>query len=524
MTTNEDSAVDNSDFIGHGSSTSKYLLLKVPSYEDSVGSVSGTALYQAAKDTYLNLGRGMGQGASSSAPGWPATFGSPSSPTWTEQGLAAGALTNAKLAPPQRSGEDLLAFFGGFIDDKRLRSTGGTFNAHGTPPNENTARSSSAAVSSPTATASSSGDGRNLQVTKLIPDYVGWRDHTDGHRITTTRGDKIEIIGGNYKLVSLGRGTGVATYEMSGGITIGADQSPGNTTSVTYRPVPTASGESGWKVVEQVVKGNTVERFHGTKREEFFGDKLISVIGSPDENTSGLSVGDNQNGDAEVYVGGATVATATTTVSSWDSELSSYAYPTKWDKEDDVPPKLQRPEIHQSTWAASVTEFMRVEGGHKAQNHFKGDHEERNIFEKGHKNETTMHGVADYYQEIWHLLGSGGFMERFEGSFVQFFGGSSTTIGIANRFELYVSFEEQLNLGLLLGLSVGAHFEVNLAYSKGFDLFEDKFSVGATKVKMSEANTYLSKIITELNEVKQVLSDSQTALTINQTAVLTKIA
>src|SRR5690606_32659996 len=33
----------------------------------------------------------------------------------------------------------------------------------------------------------------------------GWRDHSDGNRITTTYGDKVEVIRGNYKMVILGR-------------------------------------------------------------------------------------------------------------------------------------------------------------------------------------------------------------------------------------------------------------------------------------------------------------------------------
>lgn len=51
----------------------------------------------------------------------------------------------------------------------------------------------------------------------------GWRDHTDGNRITTTRGDKVEVIRGNYKLLVLGRqnpataGTNVSGVDMSGG-------------------------------------------------------------------------------------------------------------------------------------------------------------------------------------------------------------------------------------------------------------------------------------------------------------------
>jgi len=42
-------------------------------------------------------------------------------------------------------------------------------------------------------------------VTKTLHTRGGWRDHTDGNRITTTRGDKVEVVGGNYRMVVLGR-------------------------------------------------------------------------------------------------------------------------------------------------------------------------------------------------------------------------------------------------------------------------------------------------------------------------------
>jgi hypothetical protein len=40
---------------------------------------------------------------------------------------------------------------------------------------------------------------------KYLHTRGGWRDHSDGNRITTTYGDKIEVIRGNYKLMVLGR-------------------------------------------------------------------------------------------------------------------------------------------------------------------------------------------------------------------------------------------------------------------------------------------------------------------------------
>lgn len=490
MATNEDAQTSNDDFVGHDA-THKALLLKVPDYEDS-----GQNLYTARKDTLAMFGRVSGV-----------------------RGLGA-----AVDSPNVNTGDDLLGAFGGFIDDTRLRGTGtsigGTFNGSGTPPNETAARVS-ATYSAPGATASTAGTGRNLKATQLIPDYTGWRDHTDGHRITTTRGDKIEIVGGNYTVVSLGRGTGVSSLEMSGGITIASDEAPGNTTSVTWRPLPSNSSESGWKVVEQVVKGNQVERFHGTKREEFYGDKLVSVIGSPSENTVYLTVDPGHNGDPETYVGDTSPYTAAKNVAT-QGTLETYAFPTKWDLEDDTPPKLQRPDIHSSTWANSIQEYTHVEGTAKEQRHHKGSHHEVNIYDEGHTNEITL-GNGEYYQEVWHLLGAGGFFERFEGSFLQMFAGSSTTIGLANRFELYVSTEEQLNLGVLLGLSVGMNIELNFPHKGQIDLYEEKVDIQGTKVKVSEISTHLNDTITRLNAAKTILTENETLLTKSTNAVFQKL-
>jgi hypothetical protein len=47
-------------------------------------------------------------------------------------------------------------------------------------------------------------DYRTLESSQLHT-KGGWRDHSDGNRITTTRGDKVEVIRGNYKLIVLGR-------------------------------------------------------------------------------------------------------------------------------------------------------------------------------------------------------------------------------------------------------------------------------------------------------------------------------
>jgi hypothetical protein len=48
-------------------------------------------------------------------------------------------------------------------------------------------------------------DERYLFHSKHMLTKGGWRDHSDGNRISTTYGDKLEVIRGNYKLVVMGR-------------------------------------------------------------------------------------------------------------------------------------------------------------------------------------------------------------------------------------------------------------------------------------------------------------------------------
>ena len=89
-------------------------------------------------------------------------------------------------------GEDLACLVQGFADDARDRGASAP-----TRPPRTTLDSRSPA-------ASSSIDARRAE-SIVLHTKGGWRDHTDGNRVTTTRGDKVEVIRGNYKLVVLGR-------------------------------------------------------------------------------------------------------------------------------------------------------------------------------------------------------------------------------------------------------------------------------------------------------------------------------
>src|SRR6185437_14379995 len=98
----------------------------------------------------------------------------------------------ASPAAPRSTGEDLAAYATTFLDDDRKRDGCPNF----VPVAERKAE------------------------TARLHTKGGWRDHSDGNRITTTRGDKVEVVRGNYQLVVLGRqddASGETGWDVSGG-------------------------------------------------------------------------------------------------------------------------------------------------------------------------------------------------------------------------------------------------------------------------------------------------------------------
>jgi hypothetical protein len=123
------------------------------------------------------------------------------------------------------------------------------------------------------------GVGATVDESAVLHTKGGWRDHSDGNRITTTYGDKIEIIRGSYKMVVLGRQDAPADsagWDLSGQhVQDWGYSMPG--ASVVLEWVPLYGGS--W------LQKNSTEIFHswnrtaGNKRDEYWGDLLESYVG-----------------------------------------------------------------------------------------------------------------------------------------------------------------------------------------------------------------------------------------------------
>lgn len=167
--------------------------------------------------------------------------------------LRLGAVKDQSIAAnpnaPKGQGEDLAALITDFIDDTRVRE--------GCPD-----------YLTP--------EVRQAE-TALLHSKGGWRDHSDGNRITTTRGDKIEVIKGNYRMLILGRQNDAAGWDVSGGHV--------GQTSITYEggaSIEYSTEDYGgtWVTVEHTVKGHVHTAYHGKTYDYYCGEIVESITGS----------------------------------------------------------------------------------------------------------------------------------------------------------------------------------------------------------------------------------------------------
>lgn len=166
--------------------------------------------------------------------------------------LRLGAVKDPSLAgspgAPKASGEDLAALVTSFIDDTRKRD-----GCPGFIP-----------------------EAERQAETANLHSKGGWRDHSDGNRITTTRGDKVEVIQGNYRMLVLGRQDDKAGWDVSGGHI--QDATDLWTAATTIEWVQNYNGT--WKVTEKTEKGDVDTTYHGDTFDRFYGNKQTSITGS----------------------------------------------------------------------------------------------------------------------------------------------------------------------------------------------------------------------------------------------------
>jgi hypothetical protein len=125
---------------------------------------------------------------------------------------------------------------------------------------------------------------------------TGWREHTDGNRISTTRGDRIDVVYGNYKMVVMGRqsepGDAMA-WDVSGNHIqdFGGGTMPGASVTLEWVNTTYASGAEGgaWLLQNSTERVYQYSRNAGNFREEWWGDLLENYTGSEDPHAMGTA-------------------------------------------------------------------------------------------------------------------------------------------------------------------------------------------------------------------------------------------
>ncbi len=163
--------------------------------------------------------------------------------------------------------------------------------------------------------------GREAE-SKRLYSRGGWRDHSDGNRISTTYGDKVEVVRGNYKMIVMGRQTdtgqamgwdaaGGHIQDFAPGTMPGASQflewiddpryhQPDFKTDATTRnPIPrgdnpalfltnpTPAQKGVWLLVNTTENVYEYARNAGNFREEVWGDVNEAYVGSENPPASG---------------------------------------------------------------------------------------------------------------------------------------------------------------------------------------------------------------------------------------------
>lgn len=140
----------------------------------------------------------------------------------------------------------------------------------------------------------------------------GWRDHSDGNRITTTYGDKVEVIRGNYKLVVMGRQDdpgnsqghewcGNHVQDWGQGTMPGASvtlewiqsgNTPPSPINMQDPEDPTATYKGGsWLLINSTERVYQYSRNAGNFRTQQWGEKLEAYVGSEDPESWGTTAG-----------------------------------------------------------------------------------------------------------------------------------------------------------------------------------------------------------------------------------------
>jgi len=342
-------------------------------------------------------------------------------------------------------------------------------------------------------------DIRKQHSEKLL-ERGGWWDHTDGNRISTTYGDKVEVIRGNYKMVVMSRQDepeGAGGWDVSGGHVqdLGPNSMPGASVRVEFRPG--LFGQRGTWHLE-----NTTNNFCQTS--DYAGDFFEHWYGNFKKCTVGSENPQEWNAELEKPYGNPEIIEKT-----WASKIESYTGSSAW----------RIPSITEETYAKTTSSTTDVSESISETTYCDGTitsktgrldrpvpamHEETYV---GASNSITNVGTANAITNV------GVQMETTIGATL-----GSLTIAAGQADVELIAAKGSVSVAALVGeievvackriLTVGNSFEWK------FGTHEDTDSM-KKKVKLKELDTTLDRLHTTLIDKKMSMDSKLTALAIH---------
>lgn len=343
--------------------------------------------------------------------------------------LHLGAVRQPEIAAspsaPKATGEDLAALVTTFVDDTRLRDGCPDFLPESVRQAE----------------------------TAILHTKGGWRDHSDGNRISTTRGDKVEVIKGNYRMLILGRQNDQAGWDVSGGHVGQSGITYGGSSSIEW----TQNYDGTWKVTEETIKGDVFTTYMGDTHDVYSGNIQSSVTGSeaPSKDKPNPTITDRTWAlSITSQTGSSALPVPSMSDETWATSMSSTTTATT---------------MTDTTTAASMTSTTTCPI----------------------MTSTTVGNTID--------TTIGNMVSTSIGNTVDVIVGTQTEVSIGNTAELTVGLEESVTLGGVLDISVALRGEVNV--SAGYS-----FTVGGTEEMNPAHKDELATLKNELNQVKNELA------------------
>jgi hypothetical protein len=384
--------------------------------------------------------------------------------------LRLGAVKDVSIAgrdgAPKESGEDLAAIVTGFVDDTRKRDGCDSTGEFTFIP-----------------------EAERLAESKILHTKGGWRDHSDGNRITTTRGDKVEVIRGNYKMVVLGRTDNpeeAAEIDLSGGH-IGED-------SITFRGMAYAGIEwvqnydGTWKVVEEAIRGDVTSTYHGDVRDFYMGLIRESTTGSeaPGKYKENPKIIDRTWAELiESYTGSAALPVPSIKDETWADAITS---------------TTNAKTISETTVAESITSSTEVSGTIS------------DTVTASSITSVTRADVSDQTTGNVSSVTTGDVSDITTGNSFSLINGTDTEIIVGNVMEVTVGKEESVKVGGEVSITVGE--VLSLALQGGIEI-----DIGP-KVSLTMLHTEISQMNQEFKSVKDAYAAAvnKVAGTINYVA------